>query len=229
MTAFTSNRLLGIRTILLLLAMVNHLFSLVAADCYWPDGSTASDMQECYGANGADGLCCAPGDSCLMNHLCRNEIDRSLYRGACNLQNWTQGMTCPQFCTSREYKNNMTNIQIVDECFEAPGFYVCHTGVSPRNTCFDWNNPLFMLYGRSAGFAVWKMGVALTIPGCDEEYNTAGNPTPLTDIPSCSKHDGVPSPWTIGPTSTFSTRFVPTALLNPVITRALQVPRGSYS
>lgn len=229
MTASASSHLLGIRTLLLLLAAVNHLFLLVAADCYWPDGSNAYDMQECYSSKGADGLCCAPGDSCLMNHLCRNEIDHSLYRGACNMQNWTQGMTCPHLCTSREYKNNMTGIQIVDECYDAPGFYVCHTGISSRNTCFDWNNPLFMLYGRPARFKILKMVVALTIAGCDEEYNKAGSPTLVTDMPTCSNYDGDPSPWTIGLTSTFATRFVPTALSNPVITRALQVPRGSYS
>lgn len=180
--------------LLLLLAMVSHLFSFVAADCYWPDGSNALDMQECYGPNGADGLCCAPGDSCLMNQLCRDSIDHSFYRGACNMQNWTQGMTCPQFCHSREDENNMAGIQIVDECSElSGGYFVCHKDVPGRNTCFDPFNTL------------------LRLDGCDEEYNIAGDRTPMAAMPTCSYWDHNPWPLTTAPTSTVMDSLVPTA------------------
>ncbi|POS71738.1 hypothetical protein DHEL01_v209870 [Diaporthe helianthi] len=194
MTASTSNHALSLHTLLLLLATVSHLFSLVTADCYWPDGSNAFDMQECYGSEGADGLCCAPGDSCLMNQLCRNEIDNSFYRGACNMQNWTEGMTCPKFCNSLEDENNVAGIQIVDECPElSDGYFVCHKGATGRNTCFDPFNTILKLDGGSAGFTLSKIGAALTIAGCNEEYNVAGNPTPLADMPSCPY--GNRNPW----------------------------------
>lgn len=232
MAASTGNHILRIRSLLVLLATGSHLFLPVAAECYWPDGSNAYNMQECYGPKGADGLCCAPGDLCLMNRLCRNEVDRSLYRGACNMPNWTQAMTCPRFCVNKEHKNNMTDIHIVDECYDAPGFFVCHAGIAGRNSCFDWNNPLFMLSGRSASFLVLEIGVPLRIPGCDEEYNAAGSPTLAADMPTCSNYDD-PSPTSlegdIGPSSTFATHFVPTLLSEPLIRRALQIPRGSSS
>lgn len=212
MTRPTSINVLGTHMLLLLLAMVSHLFSFVAADCYWPDGSNALDMQECYGPNGADGLCCAPGDSCLMNQLCRDSIDHSFYRGACNMQNWTQGMTCPQFCHSREDENNMAGIQIVDECSElSGGYFVCHKDVPGRNTCFDPFNTLLRLDGRSAGFTISQMGAALTFSGCDEEYNIAGDRTPMAAMPTCSYWDHNPWPLTTAPTSTVMDSLVPTA------------------
>lgn len=146
------NRLLRMRIFLLLLATLNDFFTLVAADCYWSDGSNAYDMQECYSQEGADGLCCAPGDLCLLNHLCQsNGLDHFLYRGACNMPNWTEAATCPEICVSERDGNNinLTDIQIVDNCFDEPNFFVCDTGREPA--CAGWNNPLFSMSGRSSG------------------------------------------------------------------------------
>lgn len=151
MTASADNCLFRISTLLLLLATFSHFFSLVAADCFWPDGSNAYDMQECYSQQGgADGLCCASGDLCLLNHLCqRIGADQFLYRGACNMPNWTEAATCPEVCVSEEHGNNMTDIQVVDNCFDEPNFFVCDTG--RQFACAAWNNPLFTLPGRSSG------------------------------------------------------------------------------
>lgn len=147
MTASTSKPLLRIRTLLFLQVSLNLLFSLVAADCYWADGSNAYNMQECYGQDGADGLCCMPGDSCLLNHLCQSKgSDTLLYRGACNMPNWTEAATCPQACTKKENGYNVTDIQIIDVCYDAPGFFACD--IDGGHGCFHWNNPVFLLPGR---------------------------------------------------------------------------------
>lgn len=135
------------RLLLLCLATLIHFFPLVTADCYWPDGSNAYEMQECYSQEGADGLCCASGDLCLLNHLCqRTGVDRSLYRGACNMPNWTEAATCPDICVSEKDGDNMTDIQIVDNCFDKPSFFVCGTGRGLA--CAAWDSPLFTLSGR---------------------------------------------------------------------------------
>lgn len=152
MKASAGNRLIRMRVILLLLATLNHFFTLVAADCYWPDGSNAYDMQECYSQEGADGLCCAPGDLCLLNHLCQsNGLNHFLYRGACNMPNWTEAATCPEICVSERDGNNinLTDIQIVDNCLDEPNFFVCDTG--RESACAALNNPLFSMSGRSSG------------------------------------------------------------------------------
>lgn len=151
MTASASHLFLHIRILLLLQATLYLLFSLVAADCYWPDGSNAYDMQECYGLCGADGLCCAPGDLCLVNHLCQSSgPDLALYRGACNMPNWTEAATCPKVCVSEKDGNNMTGIQIVENCYDEPFFFACdNTGLG--NACAAWHDPVFSMSGRSTG------------------------------------------------------------------------------
>lgn len=150
MTASAGNRLLRIRSLLFLLSTLNLVLPLAAADCYWPDGSNAYDMQECYSQEGADGLCCAPGDLCLTNHLCRhNEVNGSLYRGACNMPNWTEAATCTHICMSAEHGDNMTDIQTVENCFDQPMFFVCGTGKD--GACAAWHNPVFTMLRTSAG------------------------------------------------------------------------------
>ncbi|KAG6359083.1 hypothetical protein INS49_012603 [Diaporthe citri] len=196
MTASAGNHILQVRVLLLIQAILYLLFSLVAADCYWPDGSNAYDMQECYGLCGADGLCCAPGDLCLVNHLCqRNGPDHALYRGACNMPNWTEAATCPKVCVSEKDGNNVTGIQIVENCFDEPFFFACDT-TGLGNACVAWHDPVF------------------SVSGCAREYNTAGNPIPVTAMPSCS---GGSDPlltssttFDIGPASTFTDYAVPT-------------------
>lgn len=153
MMASADNHIL--RILLLLQATLYLLFSLVSADCYWPDGSNAYDMQECYGLCGADGLCCAPGDLCLVNHLCqRNGTDRALYRGACNTPNWTEAATCPRFCISEKDGNTMNGTQIVENCFDEPFFFVCDTGRA--NDCIAFNAPVFSMSGRSPRSRNWR-------------------------------------------------------------------------
>lgn len=152
MKTSAGNSILRMRILILLLAAVNRFFTLVAADCYWPDGSNAYDMQECYSQEVADGLCCAPGDLCLLNHLCQsNGEDRSLYRGACNMPNWTEAATCPEICVNERDGNNinLTDIQVVDNCMDEPNFFVCDTGL--ESACAAWNNPCFSMSGRSSG------------------------------------------------------------------------------
>lgn len=150
MTALAGIHLLRMRTLLALLATSNHLFSLATADCYWPDGSNAYDMQECYSQEGADGLCCAPGDFCLVNHLCqRAGLDLSLYRGACTMPNWTEAATCTRVCMSAEHGDNMSDTQIVENCFDQPIFFVCGTG--REGACAARSNPVFTMLRTSAG------------------------------------------------------------------------------
>lgn len=149
MKASAGNCLIRMHILLLSLAILSQFFPLVAGDCYWPDGSNAYDMQECYSKDGADGLCCAQGDLCLLNHLCQSGLDRSLYRGACNMPNWTEAATCPEICVSEKDGNNMTDIQTVYNCYNEPDFFVCDTGRG--FICASWNNPIFTMSGRSSG------------------------------------------------------------------------------
>ncbi|KAI3397213.1 hypothetical protein diail_11092 [Diaporthe ilicicola] len=147
----TSNHLL--QTCLLLLATIVQFWSLVGADCYWHDGSNAGDMQECYSADGADGLCCAPGDICLLNHLCQtielnDEFEYSLYRGACNMPNWTEAATCPEICVNPEQKDNIRDIQLVQECDETPDWFYCKVGGDEGSNCVE--TPVFTLSGMAA-------------------------------------------------------------------------------
>lgn len=217
MTTSASNCILHIRVLLLLQSTLYLLFSLVAADCYWPDGSNAYDMQECYGLCGADGLCCAPGDLCLVNHLCQSSgPDLALYRGACNMPNWTEAATCPKVCVSEKDGNNMTGIQIVENCYDEPFFFACdNTG---------WGMPVQPGTTRSSVCLVGRLDHATRdgsstddFTGCAVEYNTAGNPIPVTAMPSCSD-DSDPSltsstTFDIGPASTFTDYSVPTGSL----------------
>ncbi|ROV87171.1 hypothetical protein VMCG_10657 [Cytospora schulzeri] len=154
-----------------------YLGSLVSADCYWPDGSNAYDMHECYGTAGADGLCCAQGDLCLLNHLCQeNGTTDSLYRGACNVQDWTQATTCPEFCAEPDTGSDLAAAQPVGQCWGLADRYFCDTGNYFHSIC-----PL--LSNSSDIF---------TLTGCTQGYNTAGSAMVLTAIPSCTSSEDVP-------------------------------------
>lgn len=140
----------------------------VSADCYWPDGSTAYDMHECYGTDGADGLCCAQGDLCLLNHLCQESSGTrttttttnssssggSLYRGACNTPDWTQGATCPDFCAGPAAggsNGNLTAAQPVGKCWGLRDQYFCDTGGRDGSSCPgppDNRSDVFSLSGK---------------------------------------------------------------------------------
>lgn len=101
----------------------------VAADCYWPDGSAAYDQHECYGADGADGLCCAEGDLCLLNRLCqaRGPAPAALYRGACSLPGDTNS-TCATMCTDARGGSDLAGEQPVGRCSGAGDTFYCDTG-----------------------------------------------------------------------------------------------------
>lgn len=144
-----SNRehLLSLPVISAFFIMLAYLCSPVAADCFWPDGSDAYDMHECYSTAGADGLCCAEGDLCLLNHLCQAAGTTSaLYRGACNMPDWTQASTCPQVCDDPKTGSNSTAAQPVGECGTNDGEYFCSTG---DTDCSDYGpTDLFTLSGK---------------------------------------------------------------------------------
>lgn len=117
---------------------LTYLLSLVAAECYWPDGSNAFDMHECYGTTGADGLCCAQGDLCLINTLCQKKgTTHTYYRGACNTPNWTEAETCTEFCTDAESGSNLTAAQPVGQCEATFDVYFCDTSHKHFMDCYD--------------------------------------------------------------------------------------------
>ncbi|ROW08153.1 hypothetical protein VPNG_06961 [Cytospora leucostoma] len=117
--------------------VLTYLLSLVAAECYWPDGSNAYDMHECYGTTGADGLCCAQGDLCLLNTLCqKNGTTHTYYRGACNTQNWTQAATCPEFCNDAKSGSNLTAAQPVGQCEATDNVFFCDTSHKHFMDCY---------------------------------------------------------------------------------------------
>lgn len=99
----------------------------VAGDCYWPDGSDAYDQHECYGTDGADGLCCAEGDLCLLNRLCQvNGTTASFYRGACSMPGDTNS-TCTTICTDSDSGSHLAGEQPVGQCSDSSSEFYCDT------------------------------------------------------------------------------------------------------
>lgn len=107
----------------------------VASDCYWPDGSEAYDQHECYGTEGADGLCCAEGDLCLLNHLCQvNGTTATFYRGACSMPGDTNS-TCATICTDSSSGGNLSGEQPVGQCSGSSNEFYCSTDKATGSNC----------------------------------------------------------------------------------------------
>ncbi|KUI74278.1 hypothetical protein VM1G_11957 [Cytospora mali] len=188
---------LHLSVLLLCFVLLGYVCQLVAADCYWPDGSSAPDMHECYGTAGADGLCCAQGDLCLLNHLCQESgTTKSLYRGACNMPDWTQAATCPEICAKPNTGSNLTAAQPVGQCDGLPDQYFCNAGNTTQLDC--WRHP--------------PSSDVFTLSGCPQEYNTAGGAMVLTALPTCAPSTAIPGAsasstvtvsWGLGPASSW--------------------------
>lgn len=125
--------------------VLSCLCSLVAADCYWLDGSNADDMHECYGTGGADGLCCAEGDLCLLNHLCQKTGTTDwFYRGACYVQDWTQAQTCPQVCDDPSVGEYLNAPHPVAQCDGPPyAMYFCNDSNS-GSECWRFSDDVYV-------------------------------------------------------------------------------------
>lgn len=120
---------------MLVLLPLFHLILPVASDCYWPDGSDAYDQHECYGINGADGLCCAEGDLCLLNHLCQvNGTIATFYRGACSIPEDTNS-TCATICTDSSSGSNLSGAQPVGQCAGSNNEFYCNTDTAAGSNC----------------------------------------------------------------------------------------------
>ncbi|KAF2455927.1 hypothetical protein BDY21DRAFT_365141 [Lineolata rhizophorae] len=85
--------------------LVASLFSLLPAvvlgECYYPDGSLATDFDYVPCTGGTFQTCCVPDDDelCLENGMCWYE--GSPYRATCQDQTWGSS-NCPQFCLTGE-------------------------------------------------------------------------------------------------------------------------------
>jgi hypothetical protein len=79
---------------------LSFLASLVKADCYYPNGSNATDYTyvPCKGGSGVSS-CCIPseGDVCLSNGLCYYDHGSYPFRGACTDKSW-KSPSCPTWC-----------------------------------------------------------------------------------------------------------------------------------
>lgn len=88
-----------------------------------------------------------------MNHLCQSPTYRTLYRGACNMPNWTEAETCPQICFDSEDEDNMSDIQLVEQCDVTTEEYYCKADEQIRGVdCSrsDLAVPVFTLPGRES-------------------------------------------------------------------------------
>lgn len=168
----------------------------VASDCYWPDGSEAYDQHECYGTEGADGLCCAEGDWCLLNHLCQvNGTTATFYRGACSLPGVTNS-TCATICTNSTSGSNLSGEQSVGQCLGSSNEFYCSTDKATGSNCtsFATSVQVYTLSGKS--LSQYRRDELSTdtrgekkqkkTTGCVKEYNTAGSATVITVSPTCS-------------------------------------------
>lgn len=71
----------------------------VAQECYWPDGSIATQATPCN-VEATNSHCCGVGDTCLSNGYCLQNTGiyaNRLSRAGCTDYSWAS-QQCPQFC-----------------------------------------------------------------------------------------------------------------------------------
>lgn len=86
----------AVQSLLLLASLAAHIN---AETCYLPDGSAIGGVRVCDPSAPAS-ACCAPGDECTTNGLCKagNDGDNNwLWRGGCTDKSW-ESDSCPKYC-----------------------------------------------------------------------------------------------------------------------------------
>lgn len=101
MRAYSSWSLL---TTLTLSSLFCFCIDLVAAICYFPDGSLTPQDVPCLSDSQRQSNCCGPGYACLSNKICRLErsadeiaVKYTYRRGSCTDKIW-RSSACPSFC-----------------------------------------------------------------------------------------------------------------------------------
>lgn len=82
-----------------LLSFATTALSNATSTCYFPDGVSSADYTPC-GDDTSFRACCAPGDECLTNGLCKAVGMRSstaFWRELCTDASW-QSAACPKYC-----------------------------------------------------------------------------------------------------------------------------------
>ncbi|PWY92875.1 hypothetical protein BO70DRAFT_20690 [Aspergillus heteromorphus CBS 117.55] len=92
----TSNILTTLTT-LTTLTLLLLLTPATARECYFPDGSVATENVPC--SNATDAACCGRNDICLSNNLCMDVAEQPyvLSRGGCTDSTW-ESDSCPSVC-----------------------------------------------------------------------------------------------------------------------------------
>lgn len=87
-----------------LLAGLGLAASVSASNCYYPDGSRATDYDYEPCSNNGFSTCCyfGEGDKCLANGLCSNPGKYDYYRAACANADWDN---CPRACMDGEFRD----------------------------------------------------------------------------------------------------------------------------
>lgn len=77
------------------IALLTLLFAATPcnANCFFPDGSDATDMVECPDSKS----CCGKNQACLSNGLCFGADIGVIYRGSCSDKSWPIA-ECPRAC-----------------------------------------------------------------------------------------------------------------------------------
>ncbi|MDA4132587.1 MAG: hypothetical protein OK454_05620 [Thaumarchaeota archaeon] len=138
---------------MILLLLLSPCVPFASADCYWADGSTDLDHDQCFSPSaGALGLCCATGDLCLDNGLCQGAT--GYYRGSCSYPDWSMG-DCPNFCLDNGAGVHAVALQ---QCGGEGVVFVCDDG------------------SDSQGFPACNDSAAVvTLPGSESTFATVGN------------------------------------------------------
>lgn len=131
-----------------LLILLSISLRLVAAVCYYPDGSVSPQDTACLN-NGDNSTCCGQGYACLSNNICEatgDEIKKpgaSLYvRGSCTDPTWRSN-NCPQFCINPDYDLLSGGMGIAKCANTTLDEYYCIDGLDDTVDCSSETDVLF--------------------------------------------------------------------------------------
>ncbi|KAF7551800.1 hypothetical protein G7Z17_g4742 [Cylindrodendrum hubeiense] len=168
------------------LLLITGLVALAAAQCYYPDGSEASDRryEPCGGINTTFSTCCvfSEGEECLPNGLCMHPGHYD-YRAACDNRDW-EG--CAAICPTASSDGWVQ----VEEC--TADEYCCNT--DRNGNCCEDGTDRFSLEERFATSSFNSPSISTLVAASSTATETAdATKSEFTDLKSRIKRDGTPS------------------------------------
>lgn len=114
------------------------------AECYYPDGSVASDHVPCF--YGTNSVCCGQGYACLTNKICQATGEKlekdganEYVRGSCTDPEWSS-RACPSFCKD-SYSDITSDVEGLIKCSQrSEDSYFCLNRVNDQRNCDTGEN-----------------------------------------------------------------------------------------